>query len=143
MGNTSGVTNINGSTITLNSGGNNNVSIGTSTAGTVLTVNGPISTKANSIVALTSNAYTVGVTDSAIIINNGVTTVTVTLPAASSYPGRWLHIKNISNCSVNSASSNVVPLATNSAGSAILTNTAGKFAQLQSNGTNWVVMAAN
>jgi hypothetical protein len=143
LGNTSGVTNINGSTITLNSGGNNNVSIGTSTAGTVLTVNGPISTKANSIVALTSNAYTVGVTDSAIIINNGVTTVTVTLPAASSYPGRWLHIKNISNCSVNSASSNVVPLATNSAGSAILTNTAGKFAQLQSNGTNWVVMAAN
>jgi hypothetical protein len=44
---------------------------------------------------------------------------------------------------VNSASSNVVALAGGSAAAAILTATAGKFAALQSDGTNWNVMMAN
>lgn len=143
LGNTSGATNINGSTIALNSGGSNNVSIGTATAGTMLTVAGPISTKANSVVTITGDAYTVGATDSAIIISNGTTTVTVTLPSASTFIGRWLYIKNITACTVNSNASNVKPLATDVAGNAILTNTAGKFAALQSDGTNWVIMMAN
>ncbi|NBX77714.1 MAG: hypothetical protein EBQ92_14295 [Proteobacteria bacterium] len=143
LGNTGAATNINGSTITLNSGGSNNVSIGTATAGTMLTVNGPIATKAPSIVTLTSNAYSVQAADSSIIINNGTTQVTLTLPTASSFPGRWLYIKNISACSVISNGNVVKPLATDTAGSAILTNTAGKFAALQSDGANWIIMMAN
>jgi hypothetical protein len=44
---------------------------------------------------------------------------------------------------VDSASSNVVPLAGGAAGTAILTATAGKYAELVSDGTNWVIMSAN
>jgi hypothetical protein len=54
-----------------------------------------------------------------------------------------LYIKNISACSVISNASNVKPLATDTAGNAILTNIAGKFAALQSDGSNWIIMMAN
>ena len=118
------------------------MAIGTATAGTVLTVNGPISTKFTQP-TITGNVYTVSTTDSSLVISNGTTTVTLTLPTASSFTGRWLYIKNITACTVNSNASNVKPLATDTAGTAILTNTAGKFAALQSDGTNWIIMMAN
>jgi hypothetical protein len=45
---------------------------------------------------------------------------------------------------VTSASSNVVPLATNTAAATLFSaNTAGKWTLLVSNGTNWVIMAQN
>jgi hypothetical protein len=52
-------------------------------------------------------------------------------------------IKTIAAFTVVSASSNVVPINTASAGTAILAATAGKWATLVSNGTNWVVMQSN
>ena len=142
LGNTSAATNISGSTITLNSGGSNNVSIGTATAGTMLTVNGPIASRSPNTPVISANAYTVATTDSSLIISNGTTTVTLTLPAPASFPGRWLYIKNITACTVNSAASNVSSLA-GVTGTAILTNTAGKFAALHSDGSNWITMMAN
>ena len=86
--------------------------------------------------------FTVQPGENWIIVNNGATT-TVTLPTASSWTGREIMIKTIQNQVVNSVSSNVVPLATNVAGTAILTNVAGRWATLVSDGTNWVIMQAN
>jgi len=116
------------------------VSVGSSTAATsTLTVAGPISLKAPSTV--NAATYSVSSTDSSLIFTT--TNNTLTLPSASSYPGRVLLVKTITANSVTSASSNVVPLASASAGTAILAATAGKFAMLQSDGTNWVVMMSN
>jgi hypothetical protein len=44
---------------------------------------------------------------------------------------------------LTSASSNVVPLAGGAAGTAILSATAGAWATLVSDGTNWIVMAGS
>jgi hypothetical protein len=117
--------------------------IGTTSDRAKLTIEGPISTKAAYLPTITANAYTVLSTDSSLIISNTTVTVTLTLPTASTCSGRWLYIKNVTACQVNSNASNVKPLATNTAGTVILTNTAGKFAALQSDGTDWVVMMAN
>ena len=86
--------------------------------------------------------YSIGTSDASIICN-GSGTITLTLPTASSYSGRFLFIKTIAAQLVNSASSNVCPSTSATPGTAILTNTAGKWAILQSDGTNWIVMAAN
>lgn len=87
-------------------------------------------------------SFSVGATDNRIICN-GSASITVTLPAASSFPGRSITIKTRAAFTVVSASSNVKPLDTDTAGTAILAATAGKWAELVSDGTNWVVMASN
>jgi hypothetical protein len=74
------------------------------------------------------------------IICNGTGTITVTFPAASAWTGREVMIKNIAAFTVVSASSNVVPINSATAGTAILPGTAGSWATLVSNGTNWVIM---
>lgn len=76
-------------------------------------------------------------------ICNGTGTITVTLPDALTYAGRVITIKTIAAFTVVSASSNVVPIASSTAGTAILAATAGKFARLVSDGANWVIMEAN
>lgn len=77
------------------------------------------------------------------VINNRAATNTVTLPAASSWTGREVTLSTIQAQTVVSASSNVVPLAGGAAGTAILAGTAGKWATLVSDGTNWVIMQGN
>jgi hypothetical protein len=124
-----------------------NVNIGSSVAGALgKTTVFSEWTEVNGFAAqppITVNAatYTVLSTDYSLIFTT--TASTVTLPAAASFTGRILVIKNVSAIAVTSASSNVVPLATTTAGTAILAATAGKFVQLQSDGTNWVTMMAN
>jgi hypothetical protein len=76
------------------------------------------------------------------IICNGAGTITVTFPAASSWTGREVMIKTIAAQTVVSASSNVVPIAGGAAGTAILAASAGAWATLVSDGTNWVIMQA-
>ena len=51
-----------------------------------------------------------------------------------------LHVKNFTAQALNSASSNVVPLTSATAGTAILATT-DRWALLQSDGTNWIIMA--
>ena len=92
-------------------------------------------------VTVTSN-YTVATTVAAIIVNATVG-VTLTLLPATAAPASKLIIKTVAAQTVVSASSNVSPLTATTAGTAILAGTAGKWAQLQSDGTNWVVMMAN
>lgn len=93
-------------------------------------------------VTQTGTTYTIGAQDHAVILTNAAT-VTLTLPAAASFTGRILQLKTTGGGDVISASSNVVPRAGGAAGTAILAVTAGSWAQLQSDGTNWVVMAGS
>lgn len=101
-------------------------------------------TGSNSLLApvTKTTAFTVGANENEIIVNGGAS-VTVTLPTASSYPGRKIRIKTRAAYTVISASSNVKPLDTDTAGTAILAATAGKWAELVSDGSNWVIMAGN
>lgn len=70
-------------------------------------------------------------------------TVTVTLPAASASTGRRFTIMTTTANTVISASSNVYPLGSSSAGTAILAATIGKWADLISDGTAWRIWRAN
>lgn len=72
---------------------------------------------------------------------NASGSATITLGTATA--GRILWLRTIAAQTVVSASSNVVPLAGGSAGTAILSGTAGKWALLQGDGTNWNIIAGN
>ena len=115
-----------------------NVGIGTTSAVNKLQVVGsfgrgaPVTKTGNFTLAATENW----------IICNGTGTITVTLPAASSWTGREFTIKTIAAFTVISNASNVVPLAGGAAGTAILAATAGTWATLVSDGTNWIIMQA-
>jgi hypothetical protein len=85
--------------------------------------------------------FTVGDAETFLVNNKSGAACSVTLPAAASWTGRILVIKTIQAQAVNSASSNVIPVNSNTAGTAIVTGTAGNWAMLVSNGTNWVIMA--
>ena len=76
------------------------------------------------------------------INNKSGSTCVVTLPAAASWPGRTLTFKNMQAQLLNSASSNVVPLDSTTAGTSILLNVIGNWATMVSDGTNWVIMQA-
>jgi hypothetical protein len=89
-----------------------------------------------------TSSFTLGIAENWIICN-GTAIITATLPTASAWTGREIMIKTIAAFTVVSASSNVVPLAGGAAGTAILAATAGKFATLVSDGTNWIIMQAN
>lgn len=104
-----------------------------------------IQTQLNS--KITSNApliktanYTVVATDTNLIFN-GTASITLTLGTATA--GRVLNLKNIAGFAVVSASSNVVPINSAIAGTAILPATAGKYCTLVGDGTKWVIMGGN
>lgn len=86
--------------------------------------------------------FTVADTETWIINNKSGSSCTATLPAASTNTGRVLHFINHQGQTLVSASSNVVPQNGGSAGTAILAATAGDWATLISDGTNWVIMQA-
>jgi len=88
--------------------------------------------------------FTVG-TSSWYINNKSGSTCVVTLPTPSSYVGRQITIKNMQAQLVDSASSNVVPIDSTSAGTAVLLAVVGNWVTMVSDGTNWVIMqrAAN
>lgn len=88
----------------------------------------------------TGSTYTVGSTDFSIIANaSGTLTLTLGTPTA----GRILFVKTIAAHTVVSASSNIIPQDGSSATTAILAATAGKYAWLQYDGSNWQVLASN
>ena len=103
-----------------------------------LSLTGSIELKAP--VTVGAATYNQLVADSYIIANRAGT-ITITLLAAATYPGHRLVIKTITANTVVSASSNVVPLAGGAAGTAILAATAGKWVELISDGSNWIIMS--
>jgi hypothetical protein len=86
--------------------------------------------------------FTVANGDIWYINNKSGSTCTVTLPAASSWTGRSLTFKNMQAQTLVSASSNVVPIDSTIAGTAILLGVIGNWATMVSDGTNWVIMQA-
>lgn len=116
-----------------------NVGIGTTTIPNKLQLNGSLG---RTVPVTKTGNFTLADTENWVICN-GSGSITVTLPAASSWSAREVTIKTIAAQTVVSASSNVVPIDGSAAGTAILAATAGKFATLVSDGTNWIIMAAN
>jgi hypothetical protein len=86
--------------------------------------------------------FTVADGETWLINNKSGSTCTVTLPAAASWVGRQLVFKNMQAQTLVSASSNVVPIDSTSAGTAILLAVVGNWATMVSDGTNWVIMQA-
>jgi len=84
--------------------------------------------------------YTITGTDTWIINNKTGSTFTLTLPAAASWTGRYISVKNMQAQTVVSATSNVVPIDSTTAGTAILLAVVGNWATLVSDGANWVIM---
>jgi len=109
-----------------------------------LLTGGPVSTGAPVVISSVSTTTVGATTGSLIILTSSVSTCFLTLPAASTYPGRWLYIKQGASpaCSVSSNSSNVVLLGATAAQTVIISvSTSGQWANIQSDGTNWQVMA--
>jgi hypothetical protein len=100
------------------------------------TVSAPVTKTAN---------FTVADGEAWLINNKSGSTCTVTLPAAASWTGRQLIFKNMQAQTLVSASSDVVPIDSTSAGTAILLAVVGNWATMVSDGTNWIIMqqAAN
>ena len=84
--------------------------------------------------------FTVANGETWFINNKSGSTCTATLPTASSWSGRSMTFKNMQAQSLVSASSNVVPIDSTSAGTAILLPVIGNWATMVSDGTNWVIM---
>ena len=76
------------------------------------------------------------------LVCNGAGSITVTFPTASASTGRVVWIKTIAAQTVVSAGTNVKPISTNTAGTAILAASAGAWAMLVCDGTDWVIMAS-
>jgi hypothetical protein len=86
--------------------------------------------------------FTLADAEDYIINNKPAAACVVTLPAPASHTGRVVVLKTVQAFAINSASSNVVPLAGGAAGTAIVSGTAGNWAELVSDGTNWIIMKA-
>lgn len=75
------------------------------------------------------------------IVFTGAGASVFTLPAATS--GRELLITNQTAFAITSATANIVPLVGGAATTALLSGSAGKWAWLVANGSDWQIMAAN
>lgn len=117
---------------------NSRVGINKTSPSVALDVVGAVSR--GSPVTKTAN-FNLAATENWVIVNNAAATTTVNLPSASTAPGREVFIKTTQAQAVDSGSSDVVPLIGGSAGTPILSATAGAWATLVSDGTNWVIMA--
>jgi len=132
IGNTTGNT-LTKATLTAGSG----IAITNGSGAVTVATNGTLVTTA----PVTKTAdFSVGATDTWTINNKSGSTCTVTLPSPSANTGRVLYFQNYQAQFLVSASSNVVPRAGGSAGTAILADVAGDTTTLVSDGTNWIAM---
>jgi hypothetical protein len=115
------------------------VGFGTATPTAKVQVNGSF---AGPLPITVTTDYTVAAGALAVISNRGASN-TMTLPAASTSGGRLLFFLTIQAFTVISASSNVIPRTGGAAGTAILPATDGAWALLQSDGTNWQIIASS
>ena len=91
---------------------------------------------------ITTN-YTVLETDVIILNNKAATICTLTLLDPTIYPGRTIKINTWQAFGVQSVSANVIPQVGGAASTSILTTTAGKWVELVSDGTNWIIVQSN
>jgi len=90
----------------------------------------------------TVDNYNVTTADVAVVINRAATT-TVVLPTPSLYPGRRIRVSTRQAFAILSSQSNIVSLTGGAASNSILPATAGKWVDLESDGTNWLITAGN
>ena len=118
-----------------------NLNVATRVTGVLPVANGGSGMAATTIVTKVAD-FTLADNEGWVINNKSGSTCVVTLPAASAWGGRAVTFKNLQLQTLESASSNVVPLIGGAAGTIILPGLVGAWATLVSDGTNWVVMAA-
>ena len=116
--------NSNGSISNTNSSQSSLVSIGSLSRGAPKTIIGN---------------YTILKSDNWIICNSS-STITITLPSGSDNIGRELMFKNISSGAVSSLINNITSLDGTTTNFTILSGTAGQWATLVYDGTNWNIM---
>ena len=104
----------------------------------VAAINAAIAALSSAPVTKTAD-FTVAAGETWLINNKSGSSCTVTLPTPSTNTGRVLNFQNYQAQTLVSASSNVVPLAGGSAGTAILQAVAGANATLVSDGTSWIM----
>jgi hypothetical protein len=106
----------------------------------VLTVAGAVATSPPiSLASITT--YTVPFSASSVIFN-GTSNLSVRLPLAGAYPGRWLYLKRTqATGAITSHISNIVQIGGGAPTNTLLPTAASRWAHLQSDGANWVVMA--
>lgn len=114
------------------------IGIGTATPTAKLQVNGSFGLTAP--ITVTTD-YTVAAT-ACYVISNRAASNTMTLPAASSSTGRVIKFMTRTAQTVVSASSNIVQKGGGAATTAILPATIGAWAELVSDGTNWIIVSA-
>ena len=114
------------------------VGVGTATPTAKLQVNGSFAL--NAPVTVTTD-YVVAAT-AYYIISNRAASNTLTLPTASTSTGRVLKVMTRTAQTVISASANVVQKGGGAATNAILPATIGAWAELVSDGTSWLIVAA-
>ena len=119
-----------------------NLDVATRATGVLPVANGGTGLAVRPTVVTKTADFSLADTEGWVINNKSGSTCTVTLPAASSAPGRVVTFKNLQLQTLVSASSNVVPLIGGAAGTAILPGLVGAWATVVSDGTNWVVMAS-
>lgn len=104
----------------------------------VAAINAAIAALSSAPVTKTAN-FTVAAGETWLINNKSGSSCTVTLPTPSTNTGRVVQFQNYQAQTLVSASSNVVPLAGGSAGTAILQAVAGANTTLLSDGTSWIM----
>lgn len=140
-GGSTGTTLLSGNTCQFNSV--SDITLAGKTNRIVMEGNVPVSGAGSSVtVIVTASTYALGLAEKSIVANFAGT-VTLTLPPAATAMGRPIRIKTITANAVISNASNVVPAAGGAAGTAILAATAGKWVALESDGSNWQIMASN
>jgi len=90
----------------------------------------------------TVDNYAVTNKDVTVVINRASTT-TIVLPFGFQFPGRRIRVVTRQAQAVISSQSNITPITGGAATNAILAATAGKWADLESDGTYWVITASN
>jgi hypothetical protein len=90
----------------------------------------------------TDDNYAVTAKDVTIVVDRASTT-TVVLPFGYLFPGRRIRVVTRQAQAVLSSQSNITPITGGAATNSILPATAGKWVDLESDGTYWVVTASN
>jgi hypothetical protein len=99
---------------------------------------------AKSPTTVSGSTYAVLTTDYSLLCTYTANNTTLTLPAAASFVGRilWVKIQSASGYFIYSDANNVVPFAGGAAQNVILYGTTGPiWAKLQSDGSNWIMIA--
>jgi hypothetical protein len=109
-------------------------------AGTLPVANGGTGLSTRPSVVTKTADFSILSTEGWFINNKSGSSCVVTLPNVAFWAGRQLVFKNLQAQTLVSASSNVVPIGSDTPGTAILPATVGAWATLVSDGTNWVVM---